>query len=202
MSMSDEEPRRFVVNKDLLPEHFPTHRHAPEFWENLGRAVATFGFLEDVLARAIFALTGTRRYEGNNYEAAFEQWIKTLERALYDPLGNLISSYEKALRDHPEATITNAEELVSDLRAASTVRNVLCHGSWGSPDSEGRSLPKFVDRKLMIFDTRVDLAFLQQTQKHTAELVCEVMNTVSHMGWQFPGTTGPGTPIMTNSRKS
>jgi hypothetical protein len=47
--MSDEEQiERFVVDRRGVPEQYPTHRHEPEFWEALGRCVATFGFLEDI----------------------------------------------------------------------------------------------------------------------------------------------------------
>ena len=42
-----------IVDMDTLPADFPTHRHKSEFWEKLGRAVATYGFLEEVLGKAI-----------------------------------------------------------------------------------------------------------------------------------------------------
>lgn len=40
-----------VVDVDALPGRFPTHLHEPAFWESLGRAVATFGFLEEILGK-------------------------------------------------------------------------------------------------------------------------------------------------------
>ncbi len=52
----------YGIHHDALPAHYPTHLHDATFWESLGRAVATFGFLEEVLARAIFAFTGTKPY--------------------------------------------------------------------------------------------------------------------------------------------
>ncbi len=48
-----------VIDKSKLPPLFPTHRHDPAFWCSLGRAVATFGFLEEMLKRAVLALKGT-----------------------------------------------------------------------------------------------------------------------------------------------
>ena len=57
----DSEIKRFYTDCAQLPANYPTHRHGAEFWDALGRAVATFGFLEWVLGRAIFALTGTRK---------------------------------------------------------------------------------------------------------------------------------------------
>ena len=58
--MNDEKPTRYQVNQDGLPNKFPTDGHEAAFWESLGRTVATFGFLEEVLGKAIFALPLSR----------------------------------------------------------------------------------------------------------------------------------------------
>ena len=50
----------------------------------------------------------------------------------------------------------------------------------------------------MVWDTSIDIAYLQQTQKAVAELACDVINTVTHMGWQFPGSRGPEKQCSTN----
>jgi hypothetical protein len=170
--------------------------HAPEFWEALGRVVGTFGFLEETLGRAIFALTATREYPAEELDAAFEAWLPTLKRALSDPLGGLIDSFGRAARDHGKTPGPYIDELLADLRRAATYRNVLCHGSWRAPDVSGRSLPLFVTKNGEAFATPVDREFLEQTQQHTVELVCAVINTVTHTGWQFPGTLGPGRPVL------
>jgi hypothetical protein len=183
----------FQVDFDNLPAQFPTHLHPAEFWEALGRVVATFGFLEETLGKAIFSFTATRQYSETEIQAAYEKWLPTLQRALSDPLGNLIDSYGKAVRENPKATIRNLEELIDRLRKASTIRNVLCHGSWNRrPDNRGRSLPFFVNRNSEIFETPIDLVYLNQVQRHATELACAVISTVTQMGYQFPGSTGPG----------
>ncbi len=185
----------YLVNKEKLPVDFPTHKHAPEFWEALGRTVATFGFLEDTLAKAIFASTGTRHVSPDEEQAALDKWIKTLEKALSDRLGGLINSYGKAVRDNGSARTTNLDDLLESLREAAAIRNVICHGSWRVPDAQGRSLPFFVNTKNQVFQTPMDIAYLKQMQKAVAELICEVMNSVTAMGWCFPGSNGPGLPI-------
>ncbi len=188
--------RRFQVDFDKLPVQFPTHLHPAEFWEALGRVVATFGFLEETLGKAIFSFTATRQYPEMEIQAAYERWLPTLQRALSDPLGGLIDSYGKAVRENPKATISNLDDLTDHLRKASTIRNVLCHGSWNRrPDNQGRSLPFFVNRNSKVFETPVDLAYLNQVQRHATELACAVISTVTQMGYQFPGSTGPGEPI-------
>lgn len=184
-----------VISRSALPERFPTHRHEPAFWETLGRAVATFGFLEEVLCKAIFAFTATTHYEDDEIEDAYEAWLPTLERALVDPLGNLIDVYGKAVRDNHESTIENLDDLLKDLREASKIRNVICHGFWGVPDTNGATVPSFVSKQKKVFDTPVDILFLERLQRSTNNLACTVIDSVTHMGWQFPGSTGPGETI-------
>jgi hypothetical protein len=192
----------FVVDIESLPPLFPTHLHDAIFWEALGRTIATFGFLEEVLGKAIFAFTATKLYSESAVPAAFEKWLPTLERALIDPLAGLIDAYGKAVRSNPEATITNLDDLLNELRKASVIRNVLCHGSWRPPDASGKSLPLFVNRQKEVWDTSIDILYLEQTQKAVTELVCEVVTTVTHMGWQFPGSRGPGKAIFEQSSGS
>lgn len=194
--MNDNEVNRSIIDWDNLPVNFPTHRHSPEFWEQLGRTVATFGFLEEVLGKAIFAFTATRNYSAEEFDEAYQAWLPQLERALTDQLWNLAESYGKAARDNPATTTTNIDELIENIKKATVIRNVLCHGSWRTPDAKGASVPLFINRQKQKFDTAIDLAYLKQVQAHVAELACSVVDTVTHMGWQFPGGAGPGKPIM------
>ena len=196
--MCAEPEQRYIINQAALPLLYPTHLHEAKFWEALGRTVATFGFLEETLAKAIFSFTATRPYREEEIEKAYAEWLPKLERALTDQLGSLINSYGKAVREHPSATIANLDELLEDLCEASKVRNVLCHGSWRTPDTNGASIPFFVNRQKERFDTPIDVDFLNRVQKHTAGLVCAVVNSVTHMGWQFPGSSGPGKVIWPN----
>ena len=198
--MDEEEPvNRTIIDRDNLAPMFPTHRHEPQFWEHLGRTIATYGFLEEVLGKAIFAFTATRRYSPEEVNAAYQAWLPQLERALTDQLWNLAEAYGKATRDNPAITTENVADLVDDIKAATVVRNVLCHGSWRTPNADGASVPLFVNRHKEVFETPIDVAYLQQVQAHVAELACSVVDTVTHMGWQFPGGAGPGKPIWTKA---
>jgi len=187
---------RAIIDRDSLPPMFPTHRNTPQFWEQLGRTIATYGFLEEVLGKAIFAFTATRRYSPEEIDVAYQAWLPQLERALTDQLWNLAESYNKATKDNSETTTENVAELVEDIKKATVLRNVLCHGSWRVPDANGASVPMFVNRQKEVFTSPINVAYLQQVQTHVAELACSVIDTVTHMGWQFPGGAGPGKPIM------
>lgn len=193
--MTQEKTGCYFVDQNCLPDRFPTHRHEAAFWESLGRAVATFGFLEEVLGKAIFSFTATRPYNGAEIQKAYTEWLPKLENALMDPLGNLIDSYGKAVRDNPDAVIDNLDGLLNDLRNAAKMRNILCHGSWSAPNANGASIPFFVNRQKMVVDRAMDRKSIDQVQQHTANLVCAVISSVTQMGWQFPGSAGPGKTI-------
>ncbi|MET3897162.1 hypothetical protein ABIB57_001099 [Devosia sp. UYZn731] len=184
--MSEVAPRR-RIDIAQLPGQYPTHRHKPEFWEALGRAVATFGFLEETLGRAIFAITGGREAPEEEVEVALREWLKTVEQGISVPLVQRIEVYGKHLRQHPGRTIQNPEDLIASLKEAAVLRNVICHGSWHSPDARGRSVPFFFNKSIEKFEIPIDVAYLKQLQRHVAELACEVIDTVTMMGFQFPG---------------
>lgn len=190
-----DERRRYVIDSSNLPIDFPTHLHTANFWESLGRTVATFGLLEEILCKAIFAFTGTRSYDEAEIIEAYEQWLPKLHRMLSDPLGGLIDTYGYSVKRHPNANFCNLSELLNDMKAASKIRNVLCHGSWRCPDDMGASIPFFVTKQNERFETPIDNAWLEQTRLHVVTLICAVINTVTQMGWQFPGSAGPGMPI-------
>jgi len=192
--------KRTSVDRHSLPVLFPTHTHPPLFWEQLGRTIATFGFLEEVLGKAIFAFTGTRKYDAHEIETSYEAWLPKLERALTDPLCNLADSYGKAVRENQDSIIANVSELVESIKMAAAIRNVLCHRSWRVPDNEGMSLKFFVNRHMKTFETRIDVPFLRQVQDEARSLACDVIDTVTLMGWQFPGGGGPGETVWPHHR--
>jgi hypothetical protein len=184
-----------TVNRDEMPQSFPTHAHSPQFWEALGRAVATYGFLEEVLGKAIFAFTATRQYPDDEIEDAFRGWLPKLEAALTDNLLPLIAKYADAVRQHQADPITDFDQMIAQLKQAAQIRNVLCHGSWPPPREDGTSIPLFVTKRLQVFDTPIDIAFLEETQRAVVGLSLAVMETVTSLGWRFPGSTGPGKRI-------
>jgi hypothetical protein len=148
------------------------------------------------LGKAIFAFTATRRYSAEEIDAAYQAWLPELERAVTDQLCNLAETYGKAAKANHAKTTENVGELVEDIKNAAVIRNVLCHGSWRTPDANGASVPLFVNRRKEIFNSAIDVACLQKVQAHVAKLACSVVDTVTHMGWQFPGGAGPGKPIV------
>jgi len=182
-----QEIKQFIVNREKLPKFFPTHRHSPQFWEHLGRTIATFSFLEEVLGKAIFTYTATREYKENEIESAYTAWVPTLARALSDSLSNLADSYCKAVKKHQNGDSKNIDQLRHSIKKAAEIRNVLCHGSWRIPDSNGKSLPLFVNKNHEIFETPITIEYLDQVQLQVQELTCLVIDSVTKVGLHFPG---------------
>ena len=184
------------INRDTLPALYPTHAHPGPFWEQLGRTVGTFGFLEEVLGKAIFAFTATRNYSEDEIENAYKTWLpKLFEKALSDPLYRLAESYGTAAKKSQHSTDENIDELVQAIKYAVEVRNILCHSSWRVPDEEGKSLPFFVSSKNGVCETKFDIASLRQIQCHVKELACDVIDSVTQAGYAFPVGGGPGERI-------
>lgn len=186
---------RVIVEASRLPKDWPTHSHPPEFWEQLGRTIATFGLLEKTLAKTVFVHTGTRRYDLESIEKGYATWIAKMERIFSENMASLADAFAKAVREHPENTIENIEELQVNIKTVAEVRNMLCHGSWQSPDGDGFSMPFFQNRRGEVFSSSIDVAYLRQVQQHARELTCAVINSVTHMGFAFPGSDGPGRKI-------
>ncbi|MGB3469426.1 MAG: hypothetical protein WBA51_01220 [Erythrobacter sp.] len=188
-------PAGYIADVSSLPVDFPTHLHDPEVWEELGRTIATFGFLEETLGNAIFAFSATTEYSEEAIAEALEGWLGQLEKALTDTLGAKIDAYAKVVKANGKLKMDSFDKLIDDLREASRLRNVLSHGSWQVPNKDGASRVKFVNRKMLVFDSLMDAAFLKQTREAAAELAVHVINTVTVMGWRFPGSNGPGETI-------
>jgi hypothetical protein len=180
------------VDRNTLPALFPTHMHPPQFWEQLGRAVATFSFLERTLKGAIFVLQVTRTYSDDEIERAYKEWQEKFGRVLGGQLGDLAEKYRNAVKENQNAAIANIDELVDEITKAKTIRNILCHASWGAPNDEGGSMPFFITKNYEVCDTPIDVQFLFRVQAHVASLICDVFDTVTQMGYQFSGGGGPG----------
>ena len=60
-----ERMRRYLpIDRDNLPADWPVNQGAPVFWQELGKTVAAFGYLEHVLASTCYALLTNSRKSG------------------------------------------------------------------------------------------------------------------------------------------
>ena len=116
-----------VVDRARLPEYWPTNRGSSAFWEELGRTVATFSHLEDMMARAWFGLTATREFKNmEQAEAAFPKWEKEFKESLTDSLNSLTKKLKKAFNDDDRVPDEVARAYLARLDKLRVWRNVQC----------------------------------------------------------------------------
>ena len=197
---------RLIVDRARLPEGWPTNRGLPAFWEELGRTVAAFTHLEDMLARAYFGLSASRQFANmEEARAAYPQWEKDLRASLTDNLGPLTSRLRKAFRDHDRVPDDVAGGFLARLDELRVWRNALCHGAWHGFEADGSTSlrhfrkgadgPEFLDSRLTVED-------ISSIRAETVALTVDAVDIVSAAGVRFPGTALPGVDLSESMRES
>ena len=196
-----------IVDRARLPEDWPTNRGSSAFWEQLGRSVATFSHLEDMMARAWFGLTATREFQDmEQAEAAFPEWEKALKETLSDSLHSLSKKLKKAFRDDNRVSDEVADAYLARLDELRVWRNALCHGAWqGFQDDGSVGLRHFRrrDEGPESLENRLSIETLSSIRAATVDLTADLVDILSTAGVHFPGTALPGAPVtdyMRNNR--
>ena len=176
------------------PDNWPTHRGEPGFWEELGRAVATFGFLEDIIPRFLLAFEGSK--DGRNYtEEDVARWVHSLERSLSDPLGPLIPKIEQAFEGDGRVPAETSVEIVARLKEIKRRRNALCHGSWiGFAEGGGAQLRHFVRNKegeTVSRSEQLSTEDIATVRFETVSLIHRLAEMTVSIGVQLPGSDLP-----------
>ena len=188
-----------VVDRARLPEHWPTNGGSSAFWEQLGRTVATFSHLEDMMARAWFGLTATREFEDmEQAEAAFPKWEKTLKESLTDSLHSLTKKLKKAFGDDDRVPDEIAGAYLARLDELRVWRNALCHGAWqGFEDDGSVGLRHFRrgDEGSESLENRLSAETLSSIRAVTVDLTADLVDILSAAGIRFPGTALPGAAV-------
>ena len=185
-----------MIDRDSLLKDWPTNPGEAAFWEELGRTVAAFTFLEDTLARAYFALTATRTFDDiDQAKAAFSEWEKDLKQALTDSLHALTSKIEKAFDDDDRVPRDIAAGILARLNELRVWRNAFSHGAWEHFATDGsahiRHFRKGPNGPEQLED-RLTLETIFSIRAGTTELTVDIVNAVLAAGVSFPGTALPG----------
>ena len=196
--MNDDEVNRSIIHRDKLP---PLFRDPSALAAVLGTAwpppSQPMGFLKKSW-EGNFRIHGDSQLQRPGNRRGLPSRLPQLERALTDQLWNAERMVLKAARDNPATTTKNVDELSEDIRSDHHPQRAL---SWLMANTECQRRIRAAIRQsaATVFDTAIDIAYLKQAQAHVPELACNVIDTVTHMRWQFPGGAEPGKPIMERS---
>ena len=118
-----------------LPEDWPTKKGAPEFWEELGKTVASFAVLEDIVARVLVAITGSSEYEDEelnkeDVHGMMGQLNAGLGQPVYDNLAFLIDRLEETPFPDEKNFGPMRAELVRRMRLVNPWRHAISRGVW------------------------------------------------------------------------
>ena len=184
--------RSVIVERERLPSDWPVHKGNRELWEELGRTIASFGFLEDTLARAYFAITRSRVCREEEVTEEFVQhWIQSLEKSLYDNLSGLTKRIRKAFADDGRVPQDAGANIVDRLKALNVWRNALCHGTWTHFDANGSARLRFFRKTsegIEALDNSLSREDIASIRSETVDLTVSLMEVTRLIGVPFPGS--------------
>ena len=126
--------RRYLpIDRDILHAEWPLSRGNSTFWEELGRTVAAFGYLENELTSACYTLTAPPAdfsdLQPDQVEAHL-MWYAKVEGYRADAMFALTERFDELLREDGRVPHTVRTDLRGRLDEFRTWRNALCHGAW------------------------------------------------------------------------
>ncbi len=197
--------RCLPIDRDALPPDWPVNQGPAAFWQELGKTVAAFGYLEHILASTCYALLGTGEraialLEENDHEALSE-WYKRLLRSQTDSLYRLTCELDRVLTEGGLIPRAVCEDLVARLDELRPWRNALCHGAWLSVDEDGSARLEHVFRHEGLpagFEHRnVDVKRLSDIRARTVDVTIRIAEAASVAGPAYTHMGGTGYALAT-----
>ena len=142
-----------------------------DFAAQLGHAIASFGFLEEALKRAIFALSleGLGKRPDDRALASF---LQRMEEIADDTLGTLIDQFIKQMA---RAQVRGQDHLAAELRAIRRNRNLLCHASWKPSEKKGHWHPSFLNTKGEVFPNDLNADDIAAITAETLDVAARIV---------------------------
>ena len=126
--------RRYLpIERSMFADDWPVNQGASVFWQELGKTVATFGYLEHILAKTCYVVLATSERAADLSDAddeAVSRWYKRLMRSQTDSLRGLTDELGRVLAEDGRVPHAVREDLVKRLEELRPWRNALCHGAW------------------------------------------------------------------------
>ena len=100
------------IDRDILPADWPLRRGEPAFWEELGKTVAAFGYLENALTLACYTLSATPEKAASaraDGDEAVSKWFAGLERSWTDSMNALTREIDRTLKEDSRVPTASAK---------------------------------------------------------------------------------------------
>lgn len=157
-----------------------THYQLPQgFAAALGQIIASFGWLEEVLKRALYSLDRARLADDLS-DADLGRWLRHMEDIADDSMGTLVEQLDAALRRAPG--IADRVAINDRLTAIKARRNLLCHASWRPTQTHGRWHPAFVNTKGVAFPDDFSVEDLTELQAEVLSLGQRIIRLMRDTG--------------------
>ena len=197
--------RCLPIDRDVLPPDWPVNQGPAVFWQELGKTVAAFGYLEHILASTCYALLSTGKkaaalLEANDHEA-IRRWTKRLLRSQTDSMRPLTRELGLLLEEAGLVPRAVREDLVARLDELRPWRNALCHGAWLSVAEDGSArlehLYRDNDNLPIAFERNVDVKNLSDLRARTVEVTIRIAEAASVAGPAYTHIGGVGYALTT-----
>lgn len=157
-----------------------THYVLPgDFAAALGQCVASFGWLEEITKRAIYALDRARLADDLTPEE-LQTWLNHIGGIADDSLGTLIDQLDAAMRRHPG--LHDRNQITARLGEIRLYRNLLCHASWRPTARKTHWHPAFVSSRGEVQAEPLSLADLERILAQTTEIGTHVLRVMRATG--------------------
>lgn len=147
----------------------------------LGQCVASFGWLEEIIKRAIYALDRARLADDLT-EEELQTWLTHIGAIADDSMGTLIEQLDAAMRRHPG--LRDRNRITDRLGEIRLHRNLLCHASWRPTADKARWHPAFVNTRGEVQREPLDIAALERIREATVEIGIRVLRVMRATGEQ------------------
>ena len=191
--------RCLPIDRDALPPDWPVNQGPAVFWQELGKTVAAFGYLEHILASTCYAVlaTGERAVallEANDH-AAMRRWTKRLLHSRTDSMHRLTLELDRVLNETGLVPRAVREDLVARLDELRHWRNALCHGAWLNVAEDGSGCLEHVYMYEGLpagFERNVDVKLLSDVRARTVDITIRIAEAAAVAGPAYTHMGGAG----------
>ena len=150
-----------------------------DFAQALGQTIASFGWLEEIIKRTIYALDRARLADDLTHDE-LQTSLTHMGNIADDSMGTLIEQLDAAMRRHPG--LHERTPITDRLAEIKQQRNLLCHASWRPTAEKGRWHPAFVNTGGKVFDRSFTAEELESIRQATVDIGTRVLRVMRATG--------------------